>query len=319
MQADYCGYVLIMIDREKTWKEFRMFGIFIALTCAFVWSVSLILLKMSSNDVPGQVLNLGKNTLGLIFLLPTAYLVEGPMPQIQDGDLIALLTSGFVGIGIADALTLLSMKHLKAGEFALLECLLAPCIITLSVIFLGETVSTKELLGALCVGLGLLLTIELNQLENKNNDKNLDKKPVLGVVLMSLGLLTMAGGILIVDPSYERVPLFWIIAIRMVAGVIGSSIVFLLFPNRKASLQQLIGSKNKALLLTGFIFSAYISISLWVAGFKYNDASIAAVLNQTSTFFTLILAAVILKEKLTTKKIIATIIATLGVILISAH
>ena len=71
-----------------------MFGIFIALSCAFVWSVSLILLKMSSNDVPGQVLNLGKNTLGLIFLLPTAYLVEGPMPQIQDGDLIALLTAG---------------------------------------------------------------------------------------------------------------------------------------------------------------------------------------------------------------------------------
>ena len=50
-------------------------------------------------------------------------------------------------------LTLLSMKHLKAGEFALLECLLAPCIIVLSVIFLGETVDTREILGALCVGL----------------------------------------------------------------------------------------------------------------------------------------------------------------------
>lgn len=274
---------------------------------------------MSSNNVPGHVLNLGKNTLGLLFLLPTAYLIDGPMPAIQNSDLAALLISGFVGIGVADSLTLLSMKHLKASEFALLECLLAPCIIVLSVIFLGETVDTREILGALCVGLGLVLTIELNQLENKDNETNKNKKPLLGIALMSLGLLTMAGGILIVDPTYERVPLFWIIAIRMIAGVVGSILVFSLFPNRKTSLSKLINSENKAIMLCAFIFSAYISISLWVAGFKYNDASVAAVLNQTSTFFTLILAAIILKEKLTTKKIIATIIATLGVILISAH
>ena len=296
-----------------------MFGIFIALSCAFVWSVSLILLKMSSNNVPGQVLNLGKNTLGLILLLPTAYFVEGPLPSIENRDLLALLTSGFVGIGIADALTLLSMKHLKAGEFAILECLLAPCIITLSVIFLGETIETRELLGAICVGLGLMLTIELNQNENIDNSLQSEKKPLLGIVLMSLGLFTMAGGILIVDPTYERVPLFWIIALRMCAGVVGSIMVFSIFPNRRKAMNSLLDTKNKFTLISGFVFSAYISISLWVAGFKFNDASIAAVLNQTSTFFTLILAALILKEKLTTKKIIATIVATLGVILISAH
>ena len=129
----------------------------------------------------------------------------------------------------------------------------------------------------------------------------------------------MAGGIIIVDPSYARVPLFWIITLRMIAGVVGSLLVFMLFPNRISSLSMLKNSKNKGLLISAFIFSAYISISLWVAGFKFNDTSIAAVLNQTSTFFTLILAAIILKEKLTTKKIVATIIATAGVVLLSVQ
>ena len=234
-----------------------MFGVFLALTCAFVWSISLILLKLSSNNIPGHVLNLGKNVLGLLCLIPTAYLIEGPLLHIENQDLIAILISGFIGIGIADALTLVSMRHLKAGEFALLECLLAPCIIVLSVIFLGETIEMKEILGAVCVGFGLILTIELNQTENEDN-LNYKRNPLLGVILMSTGLFTMAGGIIIVDPSYARVPLFWIITLRMIAGVVGSLLVFMLFPNRISSLSMLKNSKNKGLLISAFIFSAYI-------------------------------------------------------------
>ena len=109
-----------------------MFGIILSLSCAFIWAISLILLKLSSNNIPGHVLNLGKNTLGLILLVPTALIIEGPLPAIANQDLLAIMASGFLGIGIADALTLISMRHLKAGEFALLECLLAPCIIVLS-------------------------------------------------------------------------------------------------------------------------------------------------------------------------------------------
>ena len=49
---------------------------------------------------------------------------------------------------------------------------------------------------------------------------------------MSTGPFTAVGGIIIVDPSYARVPLFWIITLRMIIGVVGSLLVFMLFPNR---------------------------------------------------------------------------------------
>ena len=49
-------------------------GVTIAITCAFTWSLSVILLKLASNHVHPLVLNLGKNSLGLLLLAPQPFL-----------------------------------------------------------------------------------------------------------------------------------------------------------------------------------------------------------------------------------------------------
>lgn len=136
---------------------------------------------------------------------------------------------------------------------------------------------------------------------------------------MSLGLLTMAVGIIMIKPVYDHVPLFSIITIRMAAGVVGSFLVFGLFPRRRMMLAELWNAPNKTLVISAFITSSYFAVILWIAGYKYLQASVAAVLNQTSTIFTVILAVVILKEQLTVKKVLATLLATAGVIIISVY
>jgi drug/metabolite transporter (DMT)-like permease len=57
---------------------------------------------------------------------------------------------------------------------------------------------------------------------------------------------------------------------------------------------------------------------LWVAGMKYTKAGAAAILNQTSTIYVLLLASVFLKEPLTRRKIVASILAIGGIVLITA-
>ena len=55
-----------------------MLGIILAITCAITWSISVILLKIAGTQINPIILNLGKNTLGLILLIPTAFLWDGP-------------------------------------------------------------------------------------------------------------------------------------------------------------------------------------------------------------------------------------------------
>ena len=56
---------------------------------------------------------------------------------------------------------------------------------------------------------------------------------------------------------------------------------------------------------------------LWIAGFKYTKASVAAILNQLSMIFAMVLATVILKEKLTRRKVLSVIVALTGVTLVT--
>jgi drug/metabolite transporter (DMT)-like permease len=54
-----------------------------------------------------------------------------------------------------------------------------------------------------------------------------------------------------------------------------------------------------------------------VGGFKYTaNAGVAAILNQTSVVFALLLATVVLREALTRRKLAAVVLALAGVVLI---
>ena len=75
-------------------------------------------------------------------------------------------------------------------------------------------------------------------------------------------------------------------------------------------------------MLLGTFFGSYLSLLCWLGGFKYSQAGISALLNQTSTVLIILLAAIVLKEPLTRVKLLAVGMAFAGaaiVLLSQAH
>ena len=66
----------------------------------------------------------------------------------------------------------------------------------------------------------------------------------------------------------------------------------------------------------GTFFGSYLSLVCWLGGFKYSHADTAALLNQMSTVFIVILASLLLKEPLTRMKLAAVGMALLGAIIV---
>lgn len=293
-----------------------MMGSAIALACALAWSVAVILLKKAGETVDALALNLGKNALSLLLLGPTVFLVEGgvdALALISQEDWILMMVSGFLGIGIADALVLRSMVGLSAGHIAILETLFAPFVIFFSYFILQEPLSTSLVAGGILITLAVVLVSPRNQVDSSETYQH--RWP--SVLLMAAGLLVMAFGIVLVKPALGRVPMMWVVFLRMVAGVASSLLVFVFVNHRWAKIRGIWRTPHRGTVALSFLFSSYIALILWVAGYKYNTAGFAAVLNQTSTIFTVLLGIWLLKERVTRSKILATILAFAGVVVMT--
>ena len=294
-----------------------MLGIVLALLCAVTWSCAVILLKFSGARMNPLALNLVKTLMGLPLLIASCFLVEGGIrwPSAWQ-DTAMLLISGGVGIGIADGIVLRSMRYLRASHIAILECLFSPFVILLSVAFYGERPTVMMLMGGLFIMASLLfLRPEEDTLENAEHtvDLHLGK----GAGLMSLGLFMMAGGIVMVKPMFEHIPLFSLVTIRMIGGLITALIMFGTIPNRRNQFMEVLRTPHKVHLIGACFFSSYVSIILWIASYKYLQSTIAALLNQTSTVITVLLAVIFLHERLTRGKVFATVSALIGVVLLT--
>jgi len=60
------------------------------------------------------------------------------------------------------------------------------------------------------------------------------------------------------------------------------------------------------------VLGTYLSMVFWIAGFKLTTAAVASILNQTSIVFAIILATVVLHERLTARKCVSLILAVSG-------
>ncbi len=114
----------------------------------------------------------------------------------------------------------------------------------------------------------------------------------------------MAVGIVLVKPILEREPLLWGTGLRLVGGFAGMLAIAAL----RGQLKGLLPTRNtlagrKPLHWPTLVLAAAVgqglSMMLWLGGYKYTKASVAAVLNETSSVFILLFAAWWLREALT--------------------
>jgi len=97
-------------------------------------------------------------------------------------------------------------------------------------------------------------------------------------------------------------PLLWIVLLRLIGGVVGMLVLFawrrepLPIPGRGIHLRW-------PLLVLAAFLGQYVSMVLWMAGYKYTEASVAAVLNETASVFIVLLAALFLREGLDARRL----------------
>jgi drug/metabolite transporter (DMT)-like permease len=285
---------------------------------AIAWALSTILFKKSGERVHPIALNLGKCSVGalclgfIMVIFTPGFDSDTTLRHFQSGAIGLLILSGILGIGIADTLSFWSLNILGASFHAIIECTFAPFIIILSFLFLNESLSLAQTVGAAIIAFSILIPTEFK------SSRQLTRRRLWGGIgLGILAMATMALGTVLMKPVLNDIPLMQVAFIRLLAGIslLWLNLVFL--NHRRSIIRSLFHQQGFRYALAGSFLGGFVALLVWMAGYKFANASIAAALNQTSNVFTFLLAGIVLKESINRKKIISIVLAMSGAFLVT--
>lgn len=292
---------------------FAYAGEALSLLSAIVWALAVILFRKSGERVHPLALNTFKNLVATLLFLPTMLIFGEPLlRQAPTHIYLMLLLSGAIGIGIGDTLLFMSLNRIGAGLTSIVVCMYSPFVIALSFWLLGERLTVLQCIGALSIIMAILIaTIE------KKKSAAPPLNIAIGTVLGVAASAAMAIGIVMIKRILEASPLLWTTQIRLFGGIFILICILLFYPRRHEIYGSLVKTQKWSYTISGSIIGAYMAMIIWLGGMKYTQAAVASALNQTSTIFIIILAAAVLKEPLTVRRIIGIVLAFSGTLLVS--
>jgi len=286
-------------------------GEFFALASALCWAFAVILFRRTGDALPAFELNLFKNLLGFALLVPTVMLVEGlQLPEYPLRDVAIALVSGYIGIAVADTWYLRALSLMGASRTGIVASLLSPFVILLSFLFLDESLRGWQIAGFAMVMGGILLV------NWRAHRREVDTEHIRKGVLYGIGaVFLMAVGVVMVKEILETRPFVWTTQIRLTGGIVGM-LIYMVIRRRTTEVRMRFAQPLPwKLIITASVLSTYISMMMWLAGYKLIPASVASVLNESANGWIVLLAWLMLGESIGMRKVVGLALTSAGVII----
>lgn len=267
-----------------------------ALLSPLAWSIAVILFRKTGEQVSPLVLNFFKSVVAVVGFAGLLVVTGEVAPEGTDAsDYALLLFSGLIGVGLADLFFFMCLNRVGAGRQAIVNTAYSPPIILLSWLLLGERLTPWQLLG---VGLILVAVLLVGKTKGAAGEN-----VVAGVLWGVAACVAQAISIVMVKPFLDEWPLVWTTFWRMLGGVVGTTTMLAFARAEHRRVSELRQPAVWRVMLPATLIGSLLSQWLWMAGFKYADASVAAALNQTATLFTFVLAVLILHEPVNARRL----------------
>jgi drug/metabolite transporter (DMT)-like permease len=288
-----------------------------AIGSAIVWSFSVILMRVSGLTIPALPLTFFKIVVAIIcFAIVLAFQGQLWVTGLTTGDYLRLSVSAVLGISLADTMIASALNRLGASLQALADCAYSPSIALVGLLMFGEKLNSWELIGGSLVVSGVFVGAAMTtEVKNKRD-------LWIGVALAAGAHVIMAIGILMVRDIYTQQSIVWVSGFRFLIAAFVMFIAVAVTTPKQISRKLFLGFQHPETWRTMIpmsILGPFIATLLWVAGFKYLPAGRAAIFNQLSTVFIIVLAYFFLSEKFTTRKAIGTALALIGSLLVATH
>lgn len=284
-------------------------GVLIGVVGIVLFSAKAIMVKLAYEyNVTAVHLLLFRMLFSVPFYLVVAFYVKPKNPEkIKRIDYLWIVLFGFIGYYLASYFDFLGLQYIKAGLERIILFVYPTLVIIISKLFLKTTITNKQISAILITYLGVIITFwgEL-QFENEHL--------LLGGILIFLSALTYASYLV---GSGWLIPKFGVVPFTSYAMIVSTICVVI---------HYLIVDRNTVFIysyevyLLGFlmaIFSTLIPSFLVSLAIKKLGASNFSILGSIGPISTILLAFLILDERLSFLQILGSAIVIIGVSIVS--
>ncbi|WP_066627145.1 DMT family transporter [Labilibacter marinus] len=291
-----------------------LIGELTALATAFCWTITSIAFESAGKKVGSLPVNL----IRLVF----AFFIIGVFSYFRKGLFIAsdasseawmwLSISGIIGFVIGDLLLFQAFVVIGARVSMLIMALTPPIAAFFGWLILDETMSTTNLIGMTVTIIGIAMVI-LGK-EDKQSKVKI-KYPLKGVLLAFGGAVGQGLGLVFSKLGMKDYDPFLSTQIRILAGIIGFSILFFVLGRWKSVFTTFYNKKAMTGISIGSIFGPFLGVSLSLLAIQYTTTGIASTIMAIVPVLIIVPSIVIFKEKISYKEILGAVVAFLGVVM----
>jgi drug/metabolite transporter (DMT)-like permease len=291
---------------------FEYAGEIAGLGTAVCWTVTALAFESAGKRIGSMAVNQIRLFIAFALLVGLCWARRGlPLPlDATAHNWIWLSISGLVGFTFGDLCLFRALVVVGSRVATLMMAMAPPFAALVGWIFLGERLSLMDVGGMSLTITGIVIVV----LERRPDTEG--KLPVLGIVLGLLGALGQAVGLVLSKYGMGSYDAFASTQIRIMAGIVGFSAIFLVtgwWPRVLRGLRDGEAMKGTAL---GAFFGPFLGVSLSLIAVKYTYAGVAATLMALAPVLVIAPAAIINKERVTARAVVGALIAVAGTALL---
>ena len=263
-------------------------------------------------------LNLIRLVIGLVFLAVfNAIVNDGFLPSATGYQWFWLTLSGVVGFVLGDLFLFRAFILIGARISMLIMALVPPITALIGWVTLGETLTGMEFLGMGITLLGIILVISSKlELKQAVPGRKIRVGPLmLGSLLALGGAIGQAAGLVLSKKGMQDMNAFEATQIRIMAGVVGFTLVITFFRRWKHLLGALKDRRAMKAMTLGSFTGPFLGVSFSLLAVQHTDTGIAATLMALTPVMIIPPAIILYRERIRFIEIVGAIVSMAGVAL----
>ncbi|MBI9017930.1 MAG: DMT family transporter [Phycisphaerae bacterium] len=280
-----------------------------ALMTAMCWMITALCFEYSSKKIGSLSVNLIRLYLAFVLFAVFSFIFRGialPTDATSHG-WIWLGLSGLVGFVLGD-LFLFKAFVMIGSRTSMLVMSLAPLVTALiGFLILDETLKVHHCIGMTMTTTGVMAVI----LTRKDGGKDF-KHPRKGIIYASIGMIGQAVGLVLSKYGMEEYNAFSATHIRIIAGLIGFTILFFHFRAWGQFAAAFKSKRAMIFLVVGTVFGPFLGVYLSLVAVQHTSTGIASTIISIVPVLIIPFAVLMFKEKVNLREIIGAVIAVIG-------